>query len=169
MSAFPRQPLHTRLVQQSEDREADDIPIDVYYGWLFVGSKRASQNQDAIEKLKITHIFSLIGPAEHPIPHITYGHVKIRDEPSQSLGDALVQFLGFVQLALLPLNNNVRLLVHCHAGISRSVSMLIAYLMIRYRYKYDEALAQICKTRPEANPNPGFERQLRSIEERINR
>lgn len=54
-------------------------------------------------------------------------------------------------------------LVHCHAGISRSVSMVIYYLMRSEPDVYQtprHALEHIQKTRCFARPNNGFMRQL---------
>lgn len=50
-------------------------------------------------------------------------------------------------------------LVHCAKGASRSVSVVIAYLISRYpdSYKtFDEALAHVRAVRPQAMPNLGF-------------
>ena len=53
-------------------------------------------------------------------------------------------------------------LVHCHMGISRSTTCVIAYLM---KYEGMDLLAALTlckKQRPIVNPNPGFMIQLRS-------
>lgn len=52
-------------------------------------------------------------------------------------------------------------LIHCMAGISRSTTLLIAYL-IRYRgMKSDDALNYVRSRRSIVNPNPGFWNQLK--------
>jgi len=45
-------------------------------------------------------------------------------------------------------------------GISRSVTMLIAYLMTYEDLLYHEALRHVREKRPIANPNSGFEKHL---------
>lgn len=52
------------------------------------------------------------------------------------------------------------LLVHCAMGISRSVSMVISYLINTYRLSYFEALNMVQNKRRIANPNEGFVKQL---------
>lgn len=47
-------------------------------------------------------------------------------------------------------------LVHCFAGISRSSSGIIAYLMNKYGQTFTEALAYCKAKRPIVDPNPGF-------------
>eukprot|EP00922_Rhytidocystis_sp_ex-Travisia-forbesii_P047454 GHVS01070673.1.p1 GENE.GHVS01070673.1~~GHVS01070673.1.p1 ORF type:complete len:248 (+),score=51.57 GHVS01070673.1:30-773(+) len=54
-----------------------------------------------------------------------------------------------------------KVLVHCYAGHSRSVSICMGYLMRRHHINYDEALAVVRMARAEATPNPGFAAQLR--------
>jgi hypothetical protein len=52
-------------------------------------------------------------------------------------------------------------LIHCTAGVSRSVTAVVWYL-IRYRgYTWSDALSLVRQYRPQANPNPRFEIPLR--------
>ena len=53
-----------------------------------------------------------------------------------------------------------KVLVHCSAGISRSVTIVIAYLVREKNMDVDEALDFIQTKRPRANPNNGFMSQL---------
>lgn len=55
-------------------------------------------------------------------------------------------------------------LVHCMAGISRSVSMVAYHMMVTYGISYDEAIRIIRSRRHIANPNPGFVYQLKHSE-----
>lgn len=144
------------------DKIGDDLPVEVFYGWLFVGSVCAARNAKALKAHGITHVFSMIGPPEHPIEGITYGYVDIYDSDRQSLSKSIRTFLDFVQSANKQ-SRDTRILVHCHAGISRSVSMIVALLITEYGYSYNDALAHIRRHRPEAEPNPGFEKQLRAL------
>ena len=55
-------------------------------------------------------------------------------------------------------------LVHCYAGMSRSTTIVIAYLMKLYRWGYDATLHFVKFKRVIANPNEGFANQLRGYE-----
>ncbi len=58
-------------------------------------------------------------------------------------------------------------LVHCARGASRSVSIVMAYLLSRHesRFKsFDDALQQVRKVRPVAQPNVGFSFALHKFE-----
>jgi len=58
-------------------------------------------------------------------------------------------------------------LVHCRAGMSRSVTLLAAFLMSYSRCNSDEAIAIIREVRPVANPNAGFITKLRRYQNEI--
>lgn len=53
-------------------------------------------------------------------------------------------------------------LVHCNAGVSRSASIVIGYLMLREGLSFDDALRQVKLARPSVCPNPGFYQQLKN-------
>ncbi len=55
-----------------------------------------------------------------------------------------------------------RVLVHCMQGISRSASIVIAYLMTTRNMSFDEAHAVAVRARPIVKPNSGFLAQLRA-------
>lgn len=93
-------------------------------------------------------------------------HIKIQalDYPSFSLEPYFEQVTDFIESQLQVTN----VLVHCMAGISRSVSFTIAYLMKYKGLKFDEALSLIQSRRSiviysltQANPNDGFVTQLK--------
>lgn len=57
-------------------------------------------------------------------------------------------------------DSNSNVLVHCMAGMSRSVSMVIYFLMKKYGLSYFIVLSVIKRYRPIASPNKSFSRQL---------
>jgi protein-tyrosine phosphatase len=57
------------------------------------------------------------------------------------------------------------ILIHCLAGVSRSPTIVAAYLMYKRKWRYKQALALIKQTRPFVNPNPGFIEQLKLFKE----
>lgn len=66
------------------------------------------------------------------------------------------------------LNRNIRkkrnVLVHCRAGISRSVTIVCYYLMKKYGiHSPEKVLDWVREKREQANPNKGFMRQLKQV------
>lgn len=58
-------------------------------------------------------------------------------------------------------NSRDKVLVHCMAGISRSVSLIVYYLMKKYHLDFDNALQFVKNKRKIANPNNSFKLQLK--------
>ncbi len=56
------------------------------------------------------------------------------------------------------------MLVHCQAGVSRSPSMAIAYLMLKRSWGFEKALAFVKARRKNTHPNSGFVQELRQLE-----
>ena len=52
------------------------------------------------------------------------------------------------------------MLVHCLAGISRSATVCIGYMMYRRKVTFDEAYRRMIRKRQGIKPNDGFLRQL---------
>jgi Dual specificity phosphatase, catalytic domain len=60
-------------------------------------------------------------------------------------------------------------LVHCSAGISRSASIVIAYLVHQRRMTLLSAMALCKAARQQCSPNPGFMSQLLTLETSVHR
>jgi len=70
---------------------------------------------------------------------------------------------NFIDNAVL---SNKNILVHCMAGISRSVSMVIYYLMKKHHINYENAITIVKDRRPIANPNNSFKLQLQKYQKK---
>lgn len=60
-----------------------------------------------------------------------------------------------------------RVLVHCQAGISRSATICLAYLMKRKRVRLDEAFEFVRRRRSIISPNFSFMGQLLQFESQL--
>lgn len=90
--------------------------------------------------------------------------VPVDDTPSASIHN-------YFDLVADRINAEVRrgnkVLVHCMAGVSRSATLVLAYLM-KYRNLSLRQAHDLCKQRrPYIRPNPGFWRRLCDYEERL--
>ena len=79
---------------------------------------------------------------------------KINTYKNKPLIEIGYNFMDYV----ISSNNNI--LIHCAAGISRSVSLITYYLMKKYMLPYDKAIEIIRIKRNIANPNNSFKLQL---------
>lgn len=85
-------------------------------------------------------------------------HLPIDDHPSVDISGVLPKAVDFIAQALQ--YEEVPILVHCRMGVSRSVAMVIAYLVEWGGMEVNEALAHVRSKRKVAGPNPGFMKQL---------
>ena len=58
-----------------------------------------------------------------------------------------------------------KVLVHCAAGISRSATMIISYLVAEEQLGWKEGLHLCRQARPVVCPNPAFRKQLEEWEQ----
>eukprot|EP01064_Diplonema_japonicum_P032162 TRINITY_DN5984_c0_g1_i1.p1 TRINITY_DN5984_c0_g1~~TRINITY_DN5984_c0_g1_i1.p1 ORF type:complete len:297 (+),score=40.42 TRINITY_DN5984_c0_g1_i1:65-955(+) len=101
------------------------------------------------------------GPPTYP-PEINFYNYPFCDNGTDN-----IPFSTIGTLIHECLSRGFRILVHCKQGISRSVSSIIAYLMMYKGLDYDEGLALIKQARPAANPK--FAPQLRSLHSSLQR
>ena len=62
---------------------------------------------------------------------------------------------------------NSRILVHCFAGVSRSATIIISFLMRFKSMSYHEALRFVKQRRDVVQPNEGFVEQLKLYEQEL--
>lgn len=83
--------------------------------------------------------------------------ISFDDVPSANLLKHLNNCIAFIDYA----RTHGNVLVHCSAGVSRSGSIVIGYMMYRYGMNLQESVRYVKSKRPVVNPNSGFIRQLK--------
>uniref|UniRef100_A0A182K9B9 Dual specificity protein phosphatase 22 n=1 Tax=Anopheles christyi TaxID=43041 RepID=A0A182K9B9_9DIPT len=83
------------------------------------------------------------------------------DKPDQNLSQYFSVCNDFIHSARLKEGN---VLIHCLAGMSRSVTVAVAYIMCVTPLSWKEALKVVRAGRSIANPNLGFQNQLQDFE-----
>ena len=102
-------------------------------------------------------------PSAHPlftgVMHALTTHfVYLLDLPEADLLSALNDCIPYLLHAHLHCRG--RVLIHCQAGISRSASVVIAYLVRLYGWNVRQAYEVCYEARPYIHPNEGFVSQL---------
>ncbi|KAJ3662999.1 hypothetical protein Zmor_007311 [Zophobas morio] len=87
--------------------------------------------------------------------------VMASDSPDQNLTQYFSLCNDFIHAARLREGN---VLIHCLAGMSRSVTVAVAYIMSVTNLNWKEALKVVRAGRAVANPNLGFQKQLQDFE-----
>lgn len=91
--------------------------------------------------------------------------VGIHDSPDEDMPALLAKLVPYL-VQLYQANPNMRILFHCYAGVSRSSSLAIAYLMAVYKLPLRRCLEMAQSRRPIVKPNPGFIRALQEFEQK---
>ena len=139
----------------------DNVPVKID-DKIFVGSLHCAFNQEALKENHITHILNVSGMAATFPKDFTYLSIEIRDKDYTNLLACIPAANIFIEAAL---ESGGAILVHCAGGKSRSPSLIMAYLMQKKGFTYDEALYRLHKQRSVVALNKGFEAQLRAFGE----
>jgi protein-tyrosine phosphatase len=126
---------------------------------LLLGTGHQATNWKVVRDLKLTHIINI--SIEHQCvftDKIKYLHLELEDMEDVLLKDRFDQTIHFMDTAFE--NPSCRILVHCNLGISRSTTIILAYLMKTYNATLVEAFKFLRHRRPIVCPNVGFLRQL---------
>jgi len=131
---------------------------------LFVGSWKDAKDPEQIKENGITHILFIEESAiKGNMPDVEYLCIHAADLKDQNLSQYFPRCNDFIHAARLSGGN---VLVHCVAGVSRSVTVTVAYLMTIADLDSKHALKAVRGAREIAHPNAGFIKQLQEFEGR---
>ena len=133
---------------------------------LAVGDMDAASDIPFLKKHNIKAIVTARGPLSHKREHyhqhgINVFHIPVADDQMVNIGKYFPVVFSFVEREI---QKGHGVLIHCAAGISRSVTLTLSYLIRKYNMSTKEAIEYLTKLRPCINPNPGFLNQLVAYE-----
>lgn len=128
---------------------------------LYIGNFRDSKDPEQLQENNITHILAIHDNARKMHQDKEYLCIRASDSPGQNLIQFFSTCNDFIHSARLSGGN---VLIHCLAGVSRSVTIAVAYLMSVTALHWRDALNAVRGARSVANPNFGFQRQLQNFE-----
>lgn len=140
------------------DSKPDSIPAKIIE-YVYLGSQDCCE-YNVLEKYNIQYVLSIGIEAPVKYSNVTYKFVECLDLPEYDLQCCLRECIPFIEYAV---NQSCNILIHCNAGVSRSSSVVIAYLMLLKNYDYIESYNIVKSKRSCIKPNSGFEKQLRSL------
>ncbi|XP_064031639.1 dual specificity protein phosphatase 26 isoform X1 [Pogoniulus pusillus] len=138
---------------------------DEVWPGLYLGDQDIAANRRELAQLRITHVLNAShsrwrGGAEYyEGTGIRYLGIEAHDSPSFDMSPYFYPAADFIHQAL----HEGRILVHCAVGVSRSATLVLAYLMIRHRMPLVEAIKTV-KDHRGIIPNRGFLRQLVALD-----
>ncbi len=125
---------------------------------LFLGSQYTSNNEILTEH-KITQVISIgCNPIYENLPNITNYKFDIEDNCDKNNVETfftnIIPKTHYIINTLL--NKNINVLVHCQAGMSRSVIVIITWLMKYRNMNYETAYWYVKEKRGIISPNKAF-------------
>jgi protein-tyrosine phosphatase len=125
---------------------------------LYLGCFSIASNKHELDYFKITDIINTARELKNVFPKdYNYYNLQLDDTIYQNLFLHLDTISDYINMLII---NGCKVYVHCFAGVSRSTSIIIAYL-IKYKHMtYDDALNHISKLR-FVKPNSRFAQDLK--------
>ncbi|XP_055360256.1 dual specificity phosphatase 29-like [Betta splendens] len=148
--------------------------MDEVYPRIYIGDMHAAKDKSALRDHGVTHVLNAAhggfgvntGPGFYRDTGITYHGVEAFDAPSFNLSPFFYPAAGFIRNALS--SSAGKVLVHCAMGLSRSSSLVLAYLMIHEGMTLADATRAVGANR-NVCPNEGFLQQLRELDAKLRR
>ena len=158
--------LKEELSLDNNQIKRDEDYNEILKDFLYISGYKTASTASDLENLKITNIINCSGDLCENLSFsgINYLTLNIRDNVSENIECLFFKCIDYINEAK---EKNGRVLIHCYKGVSRSVSILISYLIYLNKWTYDEAFDFVQSKRSIANPNIGFYLQLKLFHKRI--
>lgn len=136
-----------------------DKPIQITEH-LYLGDVDMS-NEAILQQYDITAVIRFVsGP---PLSgNIDQLHIYLQDSPFVNIKRHFSTIVNFIDAHK---EQNRKVLVHCYAGISRSATAVIAYVMWTKKMSFAKAYHYVWTRSPVIGPNAGFVVQLKEFDE----
>ena len=143
-----------------------NVHLSQILSWLYLGSFANACDLDELKRNNIKYILNCAVECKNEnLPSdIKELHLKLVDEPEFDITKHFKQTNDFINKVRTAGGN---LLVHCKVGLSRSPTVIIAYLIKYYEFTADSAINFIKRKRPQIIPNQGFIKQLYEYEKQF--
>ncbi|XP_066430625.1 dual specificity protein phosphatase 4 [Eleutherodactylus coqui] len=139
-------------------------PVEIL-PFLYLGSAYHAARRDMLDALRITALLNVSSDCpNHFEGHFQYKCIPVEDNHKADISSWFIEAIEFIDSVK---DSNGRVLVHCHAGISRSATICLAYLMMKKRVKLEEAFEFVKQRRSIISPNFSFMGQLLQFESQV--
>lgn len=152
---------------ETMERDSTLLPNEIIPDFLYLGAYLHAYVPKLLESLGIKKIVN-VTPEPHE-PHILekYGdfQIQIADHQTMDIKQHFTQAISYIKECK---KNGEKVFVHCQKGISRSASIVLAYLITEESLTLQEAYNLTKQARKFIKPNKGFSNQLGQFEMELN-
>jgi len=148
--------------QKQEIEQARTAGTEILPGKLYLTSIFEAEDQNYLDQQQISAILTINSePLKPGTPgSIVNKYLCLGDNCTTNIADYFDEIVTFIE-------NNKCVLVHCYAGISRSATAVLAYLMKTRNMQLDMALRFLQSKRHVIMPNFSFMGQLKCYENEL--
>ena len=142
-----------------EKEQGISYNIDKITDKIYLGGIKGLSESDYFEKENIDSILSVTNdlPEVNIDKKINRKLIDIGDLFSENIIKYFKECIEFIE-------KNNKTFIHCTCGVSRSASIVLAYLMWKSHSSFNDTYLFVKKRRPEIDPNNGFRRQLNNFQ-----
>ncbi|CAD8110340.1 unnamed protein product [Paramecium sonneborni] len=167
---FNLQPIVQKSSYQSSclsyQQQMDDMTCIVDNGTsgsIYLGNIESASSLENLRRHRINGVLSICMnkiPFQVQTQLQNYQHIYLEDCESENISRHFESSNQFIERA----RQSGNVLIHCMAGISRSATLVAAYLMKKNNMSAQDSLKLLEKKRWQVYPNNGFLRQLQQYE-----
>ncbi|XP_067857433.1 dual specificity protein phosphatase 1-A-like [Heptranchias perlo] len=139
-------------------------PVEIL-PFLYLGSAYHSSRKETLQSLGITALLNVSSNCPNYFEGVfQYKCIPVEDNHMADISAWFQEAIDFIDSVK---NSGGRVLVHCQAGISRSATICLAYLIRTQRVRLEEAFDFVKQRRGVISPNFGFMGQLLQFETEV--
>ncbi|KAH9518575.1 Dual specificity protein phosphatase 1 [Bulinus truncatus] len=129
---------------------------------LYLGDVSHSSQRPLLDHMGITALLNVSSTCgNHFQSHFRYMNIQVNDNMDADLLSWFPKIIEFIDNVAA---EDGKVLVHCRAGVSRSATVCIAYIMQKQGLSLDSAFEFVMNRRPIIDPNLNFIQQLQRFE-----
>eukprot|EP01114_Cavostelium_apophysatum_P006791 TRINITY_DN1826_c0_g2_i1.p1 TRINITY_DN1826_c0_g2~~TRINITY_DN1826_c0_g2_i1.p1 ORF type:complete len:267 (+),score=41.41 TRINITY_DN1826_c0_g2_i1:138-938(+) len=132
---------------------------------LYLSSSFGAAEGSMLKQLNIRYVINCAAECRNIFPtEFNYFNLSLRDDEQECITDTFLSCFDIIEKAK---REGCGVLVHCYAGVSRSATIIIGYLMKYHKLRFKEAFYFTQTRRPIISPNNSYQKQLNEFENSI--
>jgi len=175
--SFPSPHNRIPVCQSVNGNPTDPCDASLIHGHIYLGCVKSAQDLEKLSQLNIGFVVNCTDNLAMPFDEaggcqnshgiewdVKYIRLEVKDITGANIEQHFDRGIAFIEEAK---NSKSNVLVHCQQGMSRSASLVIAWLMTHHHFSLDKAYWYCKAKRWCVSPNPTFMSQLKQLEVKL--